>query len=1128
MALVSFVADDLAAWLVSLLADTGRKRLAAWLLGDEQERALRQAATAAVQDAADDLCAGDERRSRHQAMVISQVFGVVVPDAPLRDHRTLLEALQAGVVSQLAVLDDPGLTGTEKSSAQVLGVATADLAQKLASSLVREITVRGSRGGPLEPLAAQLSHDMTHVQGQRLERMLGEVWEALAGPDLSQAPSAAHSLVSAGEPGTRERERAAARELASGYRQGFDEFYRHGLHELVRLPLLRDGVPLDPAGLAGVIREARHVQLTGVPGCGKSHLVRHTLLDLDDAMLPVLVEGGMYDGQLTALIDRSTGRFTTSSGQELLGAAAITGQAVVLVIDGYNECPVPLQSRLAGDLMALSLGTGIRTLITAHTVIDLPERLTGVKLEAGTLTDDDRRAVLCSYGAEDLAPLCEPFATAFELSVAAECGRELGTPLTRGALFAAFVRKRLNTAQSPALVRGALRQLALTMDERLLTWLPIDDALQISDNYLTRQCESAGVTDQVLECSIIRTDQGKLSFTHELLGRFLALEGLRQAHPEPADLARQLKLPRHEDLPAMAVDLETEPGRAGELLAALADWMLYFLALSGGSGRPARQAAQAAAHEILEAVTSGMPEAVFTFHDHTELTVTGGRRLADADQNLLAAIGALVTEGQYLAEATAVLDATDAACQRSADLQEAREGQRPSAWAVAAAVHPGYISDARAQIAAAIVLRSASWAEWDSRLRQLGRPSRATARQMARVLEGATAANWGRLLLLAGHLKAEDGLDAAAMAVPVLRLCWDSGAYHVRLDGLHMIESFAAAVEGHPLREEIITLLEGFDTNDFMLNTSLAETLHAYRLIEADGNAEAVREQIAQLLSDPSSADSRALAYGVVASQFEDIIAAPYIEAIGSLPPGQRTALYTLASLGSPTYGAWNDVLLFDLVGSGDRTALPAFQRWATHLDSDNPAVREVATCYVLAIQGCAQFMTEPPGLAGSQDGDRAAWGCYGAIIFWMNKAGLTTAESRDKALPYWQQLNSTLLPAAADPLIRLRTAILTHPGRRIPVIQPVLTAFPDEIRSILEWSLQHHTALTSIFTGFHDDRLSHIVSMLAGVGNATTADLLRAYIDDLHLGSSVITTIKALTENQADQNWTPRVSWRP
>ncbi len=48
MACVSFVADDLAAWLVSLVADAGRKRLTSWLLGDEQERALRQAATAAV------------------------------------------------------------------------------------------------------------------------------------------------------------------------------------------------------------------------------------------------------------------------------------------------------------------------------------------------------------------------------------------------------------------------------------------------------------------------------------------------------------------------------------------------------------------------------------------------------------------------------------------------------------------------------------------------------------------------------------------------------------------------------------------------------------------------------------------------------------------------------------------------------------------------------------------------------------------------------------------------------------------------------------------------------------------------------------------------------------------------
>ena len=355
----------------------------------------------------------------------------------------------------------------------------------------------------------------------------------------------------------------------------------------------------------------------------------------------------------------------------------------------------------------------------------------------------------------------------------------VGCSLTRGKLFAAFTRKRLGTAASPALVRGALRELALAMDERLTTWLPIDEAAQISEEYLAGQGASAGITDQILGCSIIRADQGKVSFTHELLGRFLALEGLRQAHPEPGDLAQQLKLPRHEDLPALALDVEAEPARAGELLSGLADMALYFLALSGHYGPAARRAAETAARDLLHAATTALPETVFTFHD-AQLTVAGGRRLAQNDQNLLAAIGALACEGQYLPEVVGLLDATDIACQRSADIQEAAEGQRPSAWAVAAAIHPSYISDAHAQVAAGIVLRSARWAQFDSRLRQHGRPQHAAALRMTPVVEGATAANWGRLMLLAGNLRAADGQDGAAMALPVLQLCWDSGAYHRR------------------------------------------------------------------------------------------------------------------------------------------------------------------------------------------------------------------------------------------------------------------------------------------------------------------------------------------------------------
>jgi hypothetical protein len=43
------------------------------------------------------------------------------------------------------------------------------LAERLTGHLVREIMPRGSRGGPLTPLADQLNHDLTHLQARRVE-----------------------------------------------------------------------------------------------------------------------------------------------------------------------------------------------------------------------------------------------------------------------------------------------------------------------------------------------------------------------------------------------------------------------------------------------------------------------------------------------------------------------------------------------------------------------------------------------------------------------------------------------------------------------------------------------------------------------------------------------------------------------------------------------------------------------------------------------------------------------------------------------------------------------------------------------------------------------------------------------
>ena len=54
----------------------------------------------------------NDEQAEDVALVISQVFGEQVSDAPFAGQATLPEALHAGIAWQLARLGDPGLTGT--------------------------------------------------------------------------------------------------------------------------------------------------------------------------------------------------------------------------------------------------------------------------------------------------------------------------------------------------------------------------------------------------------------------------------------------------------------------------------------------------------------------------------------------------------------------------------------------------------------------------------------------------------------------------------------------------------------------------------------------------------------------------------------------------------------------------------------------------------------------------------------------------------------------------------------------------------------------------------------------------------------------------------------------------------
>ena len=224
-----FVADDLGAWLVGLLADAGRKKLTALVLGSDQKRALRKAAADAVQGTAAEMNLSAEQ-ARQLATAISRAFRKPIQDTPLAGSVTMLEVLQTGIDRLLAVPDNAARTAAGQLSAEVLGVPGTVLAETLTGHLVREIMRRGSGGGPLAPLADQLNHDLTHLQGQRVEGMLARlVALVIAASAPSGAGDPAREVGPARPPGAVQVSEADLRRL--------------GVHAAISVPGVPDEVP---------------------------------------------------------------------------------------------------------------------------------------------------------------------------------------------------------------------------------------------------------------------------------------------------------------------------------------------------------------------------------------------------------------------------------------------------------------------------------------------------------------------------------------------------------------------------------------------------------------------------------------------------------------------------------------------------------------------------------------------------------------------------------------------------------------------------------------------------------------------------------------------------------------------
>jgi len=914
-------------------------------------------------------------------------------------------------------------------------------------------------------------------------------------------------------------ETRAAQQAVADYARRFEAFYERDLPANVPTPMEgNDGIFASDTLLDALIA-GEHLQLIGPSGCGKSLLAKHMALTaVRRGRLAIVAHAREYDGKLSVLMDRSAAHLYPDTALQLMRVAERVGCPVVLILDGFNECPLRLQENLIKDLHAFSLRSPTPILITAQERVPASE-LKGRTLAFAPLNRKHKLAVLRAY-AEDHLPtdaevLVEPFQTPYEVSLAAGCLEDAACLASRAALFDAYIQRRCETTTNSAVVRRVLCAVAARMHQRLVSGLPAGEVRQLTAKVLSDENARTQLLTEALSCGLLEMRQGRCSFRHELLERSLQAEALVQKHGSSADVGLALMMPRNRPVAEFVVAMEANPEAVRRYLEALADPTILLDCLRGRCGEVARDVAARESARVIEAAEQALAHTVVQLTGNESwksLDVTEGPVWSSYDRALMQAVGKMLAEGLLLDEVFRLIARTEERCR--AVLTESEIGgtlARADVMSLFAGLYVFTRGDATSCLPASTIYHSSRFCP------PRNSDGAAVWRVLSRLAESLEERLPGELLLFCEMLRFATPELLHAIVPRLLRTCWRTGIYHLRLDALQMAQWHATKLSGGAggAREEVESFLSALHPSDIFLSTALVETLGAFGMLQPLIAAADAAEDLAAILGgSPEDAAMQERAYSAVSNIFEDVYQGVFWEAISQLHREDRMRLLTMAALGAPSYGFSTDWILGELLEYADARSLPAFLRWATTIETKSGFNQEAWARYVLGMRGCSQYLDQPPAPKALDAEADEAWHACGAIIFWLYKPGLAVAERQSAAAQWWQLIHSKWPLQAVGLLLQLGRANYRSGRERRPTLDELCSIFPDGVRQVLEFGLVNRAGLTGIMGWMHLEKnteLASLIRWLGVVGNRQTVRLLDQLVDTPDLGPYAIEALRSL-----------------
>lgn len=919
-----------------------------------------------------------------------------------------------------------------------------------------------------------------------------------------------HGLTSVSENSLMDSKLLEANQQLSNYCESFSRSYSSELVKVIPTECKIGNDVVSAVRLQDYLFNGNWL-ITGKSGYGKSILAKQIALDyVKKGVAVVYLEAIFFDGIFKTLFDQEVALLGFNSAKTLINVTERLNAELIIIIDGYNECPEINRKRLGRCLLALSRRYTIRIIVVTQ---NTPEELVNLDLksiEVFAPSIEVKKAIAGLYAGSDiiskLEPLLKAVSTSMEANIVGEIASDNVSSASRFTLFDYYVRKKLSNR-----VDEGIKILIL-----IANWLTQRTTFTISLRESQRICEqhqiSSGIIDYLIDQNLLKKSFDKISYSHELFLNTYISENLIQ-NANAQEILTSLNEPANYDRQDFILGAIEDFTLLSEVLYGISSDSIVKHLMDGSCGLFAKQWAYLRYEEIFKFIDIEASNIEFEIIEDAlrpvKIKADSLRSWTDQELAFIYAIPYFLRQGYFIEKFCTSISIADESINKyfKTLVEEAKAkgiGLRSNLFMTA------YIPLSQSIFAVGSIIsgiQSGINALDDDKINI----------ELQQVLKKTTLGN-GQLFFL---LQLARFSDLNKLFYPVIESHLTNKLkyipHHLRLQ---LFDSIPYCWSTEEQRERLITLINTLpdETNAFVAS-HITETLLALGAMEEDelNHHEVVKQEIQTVLDSPDFKETWLTANYIYTSQFDHPFDSAYYQVISSLEPEKKNKLIEAALKGAAekeTGDFFITSLIIEASKALGKNVEHLLDRWKVVPDLNSGLVDEArdsffVTYVILGFYGISinNVLSEE-----NRPIDNALYACAN-ILYWINRKDVNETEQIKACSKAWAILNRHELGASVDSLWTTLTSLRWRSNYiydELKMIQ-ISEVFPNEIAEVCRQALRMPELQISVSKWGKTDIVGRAINLLGQFGSIVDLPLLRTLSNEKQHGVMAIEAIKVI-----------------